>query len=144
MSFLAVGDPERVHPLEDLPLPETGDPAPTLAVDRDQTVLTYGLPDGTTARIRFLRPIQHVMGWPNDEVLIAHPLWNKGLRHYGAFEVENSAWKKTIIARNAVHPRASAAHYERLRHFVLTFHDETFECLAEGYVVEVATGAKPV
>jgi len=36
---------------------------------------------------------------------------------------------------NAVHPRHSDAHFAALRHFVLTFHDATFECVAASYSV---------
>lgn len=34
---------------------------------------------------------------------------------------------------NAVHPRHSSANYDSLRHFIITFHDSTFECVARDF-----------
>jgi hypothetical protein len=33
---------------------------------------------------------------------------------------------------NRVHPSHKPQHFEGLRHFVFTFHDDTFECVARG------------
>lgn len=39
---------------------------------------------------------------------------------------------------NRVHPYRKADRYEALHHFVLAFHDSTFECAAKSF--EVTTG----
>jgi hypothetical protein len=36
---------------------------------------------------------------------------------------------------NRVHPEHNASRFGSLRHFVLTFHDNTFECVADGAVL---------
>jgi hypothetical protein len=41
---------------------------------------------------------------------------------------------------NSVHPRHRPEHFKSYRHFVLAFHDSTFECIAEGYATELASG----
>ncbi len=58
---------------------------------------------------------------------------NYGLGHYGAFEVTNSGWLAAVVDGNTIHPRYSSVKYDRFRHFIVAFHDDTFECLAEGY-----------
>lgn len=50
-----------------------------------------------------------------------HPLAAKGLERYGAYEVERSTW----IRGNE--------ELEQFRHFVFSFHESTFECVAKGY-----------
>lgn len=43
---------------------------------------------------------------------------------------------------NAVHPyHHSGRFHEGKRHFVLAFHDSTFECVAEGYAISVHVGS---
>jgi hypothetical protein len=70
-------------------------------------------------------------GYPNDEALPGHPLYSRGLRNYGIFEVLNSTWRKMLADQNVVsfpNPKPSA---RSSRHFVVTFHDSTLECIAE-------------
>jgi hypothetical protein len=85
-------------------------------------------------------PFCHItrFGYPNDEALEGHPLWDKGLGAYGIYEVLNSSWKAQLAEQNLVcfpnpHPDAGA----RSRHYVFTFHESTFECIAEGLTLTV-------
>ena len=68
-------------------------------------------------------------GYPNDEALPGHPLYLQGLTCYGVFEVLGSSWIRQQTEQNRVSfpntPDDSAS-----RHFVFTFHDSTFECIA--------------
>src|SRR5262249_17748356 len=74
----------------------------------------------------------HYFGPPNDEALSGHPLYRKGLRHYGVCEVKNSSWVRALERMNRVHPSHHPRMFSRYRHFVFTFHDTTFECIAGG------------
>ena len=70
-------------------------------------------------------------GYPNDEALPGHPLYSKGLSYYGLFEVLDSSWIKTLAEQNLVSfPNPGPSRPSR-RHFVVTFHDSTLECIAE-------------
>jgi hypothetical protein len=69
-------------------------------------------------------------GYPNDEALPGHPLYGAGLGPYGVFEVSDSSWKRQIIEQNKRCFPRTPPHYDSLRHFVVTFQDSTFECLA--------------
>ena len=79
-------------------------------------------------------------GAPNDEALNGHALFGSGLQLYRAHEVRNSAWLEEHIAVNAVHPSHDEARWRTLNHFVLTFHDETFEALCRGMSVKTVEG----
>jgi hypothetical protein len=76
----------------------------------------------------------HMFGSPNDEAFDGHPLARRGLEPYGAFEIEHSSWIRQLEQMNSVHPHHSPELFEGLRHYVLSFHDTTFECVAEGFV----------
>ncbi|HET9282702.1 MAG TPA: hypothetical protein VFR24_12140 [Candidatus Angelobacter sp.] len=76
------------------------------------------------------------MGTPNDEVLRGHPLYGKGLVAYKAMLVMNSTWLRDLEKINAVHARYNPESWRRLKHYILPFHDSTFECVASGFKVE--------
>jgi hypothetical protein len=79
-------------------------------------------------------------GGPNDEAIAGHPLHGKGLHGYRAHEVINSAWIEDAIRVNSVHPHHSDAPFRRLHHYVLLFHDEVLEALADGIEARLTEG----
>ena len=81
--------------------------------------------------VEFKRVASVKKGSPNDEVLHGHPLWGSGLEFYRAHEVRNSPWIKELTDVNRVHGGFDESRWNRVRHFVLTFHDETVECVAQ-------------
>ena len=82
----------------------------------------------------------HYFGPPNDEAFRGHPLASRGLSPYGAFEVLDSSWIRILAEINSVHPRHSPALFAPLRHFILSFHDTTFECISKSFDVTVIKG----
>jgi hypothetical protein len=72
-------------------------------------------------------------GYPNDEAWVGIPK-TKGLT-YGCYEVLNSAWNEELCELNKHSFPASVP--SRARHFLFLFHESSFECLADGYSVEV-------
>jgi hypothetical protein len=76
-------------------------------------------------------------GGPNDEVLHGHPLHGKGLQAYRAHTVVHSHWIAELQQINSVHSMYNPDHYTSLRHYLLVFHDDMFECLARSAVIEI-------
>ncbi|QDU47118.1 hypothetical protein Mal52_56460 [Symmachiella dynata] len=92
--------------------------------------------DGRAAQAiaEFKYPRNTRFGAPNDEALSGHPLYGRGLQPYDAFEVINSRWLVEELRQNQV----AFPNYEfSCRHFIFTFHDSSFECLAEDLSVTV-------
>lgn len=94
----------------------------------------------TVCVLQFERAGPHYFGSPNDEALHGHPLYVRGLVHYKAFEVRSSSWIRALERMNAVHHRHQSKSFDDRRHFILTFHDSTFECVATGYTFEIRHG----
>ncbi len=135
---------------------DTGAPLPYLLQNDYQTFLTFFVRnidpawDGSCVSVRdpdsnlseklavveFERCACTKMGTPNDEVLHGHPLNGKGLEGYQAMSVENSSWLKELEAINSVHSCYRAEAWRDLNHYILPFHDCTFECVARGFKVE--------
>jgi len=148
---------EEVVRLEDFPQSSPGSPAPVVFATEHGLILGYYLhvsspdtPDDfdpeelITAVIRFEHPTIHLFGPPNDEVLHGHRLARKGLESYGAFEIINSEWIRQLERANSVHKAHDRDRFMLgKRHFVITFHDSTFECVAKGYSSELSNSELP-
>jgi hypothetical protein len=152
----AKGEPYAV-PIEFPVTWDTGAPLPYLLQNDYRTFLTFFVHDvdpdwdGSYVAVRhpssdlseklavveFDRCACTKMGTPNDEVLHGHPLNGKGLRGYIAMSVENSAWVKELQKINSVHSGYRAGAWRGQKHYILPFHDCTFECVAEGFKIEV-------
>ena len=125
----------KVVELTGIPKIDVGAPIPTVVGNEYRLSLLYHLPnphpdwDGTNPRvvgpdseepiacIRFGGLGNHRLGEPDENALFTHPLYELGLRHYGAFEI--------------IHPRRKGPS----RHLFLTFHDSSFEVEACDYTV---------
>jgi len=154
-EVLGFDQPRRIH---SAPLPSPGSPCPALFADDLTLRLAYyvevdllvepwksmgaQVADGQDvgelcALISFARPLAHLFGPPNDEAFRGHPLASKGLEPYSTSEVENSSWLSAIERMNSVHPLHRADAFRELKHFIFCFHDNTFECIAAGFSVEL-------
>lgn len=116
-------------------------PLPELRVSDGETILTYATHwdcDTPYAEIAFSGVLVAQLGYPNDEALRGHPLYPYGLRWYTFQEVLASPWIAEIRSRNEV-PFPKVAYAGDARHFVYTFHDETFEGIADSFELRPLT-----
>lgn len=117
-----IDEKDRVVPLP-VPDPDVENPLPIVLAKDGTVVLSYvAFVAGKDAHIiaTFHVAFGHTFGAPDRRGLAAHPLAARGLKPDGAFEVKDSSW-----ARDAFGGKG--------RHYVFTFRDATFECVAEGY-----------
>jgi hypothetical protein len=120
---------------------------PVVLATEDETTIAYWTADDPERRVALatFRPAYDVyFGGPNDEAFHGHPLFDAGLEHYTFAEVKNSPWVAARERRNRVHPRHDPARFASRRHFVLPFHDSTFECIAEDVEAGYAEAVDPV
>jgi hypothetical protein len=114
---------------------DVGAPEPILVQTEDVAALLFhSAPDRKTIRrtvlVVFDRCTVSRFGYPNDEALASHPLYSRGLGHYGCYEVIGSSWRSQLETQDRVMFPASHGLFTG-RHFVITFHDSTFECIAD-------------
>lgn len=93
----------------------------------DNDVASEDLP---AQAIGFTDCLSFRFGFPNDEALAGHPLFDAGLDGYGAYKVLASAWLEELRSIEASHEQAPEVPFERHRHYVLVFHDSTLEAIA--------------
>ena len=136
---------ESVVPIQAIDLgvrPHSGVPRPVLLQSESACYLLFegsakeSRDSNVVAIVRFQSCRISRFGYPNDEALPGHPLYKFGLRHYDVYEVSNSPWEHELRAQN----RAIFPSFEmpKRRHFVITFHDSTFECIAASAVAELS------
>ncbi len=145
----------------DFPLQwDVGVPLPYLLQNDYKTFLTFYLRDddpnwdGTSVRVvdpsdssqsdlayvEFKMCISTRMGSPNDEVFHGHPLAEHGQEAYTAQIVVNSPWIIELEHMNSAHHNYNPGSWNELNHYILWFHDSTFECVAENYTVNTFRG----
>jgi hypothetical protein len=77
------------------------------------------------------------LGSPNDEVFGGHPLYRKDLEPYTPMQIINSNWIKEIQGINSIHSNYNPENWKNTKHFFFGFHDDTFECIADSFKVEL-------
>ncbi|OGZ11887.1 MAG: hypothetical protein A2942_01845 [Candidatus Lloydbacteria bacterium RIFCSPLOWO2_01_FULL_50_20] len=150
-----IGEDDDLIQLTQIPQPDPLRPYPSIFTDGDRLFLAYYLAGeagsenpvpisgidavASAALFSFNYTRMHMFGLPNDESLDQHPLSSRGLRGHGAFEVKNSSWVRRLEKTNKNYRQHAPERYDSLRHFIFTFHDNTFECLAEDYTLSIET-----
>jgi hypothetical protein len=156
----SVDERDEVVEIQHVPQSSIGAPLPLVVADERRLFLAYIVEaidpewDGRTVRVvgadtagevialvQFARARAHFFGPPNDEAFAGHPLAERGLHPYGAFEVRHSSWIRRLEHMNSVHPHHTPAADAQLRHFVFAFHDSTFECVASEFSFDIREGS---
>jgi hypothetical protein len=141
-----VDNRDKVLPMTDIPQSSIGAPIPVILADEHTTVVAYYTQEDENDLDRDIEPIaiitfkscrSSLFGPPNDEAFSGHPLYSRGLKPYSSFIIENSSWLRKYIEMNSVHPYHTPELFKDNKHFILSFHDSTFECIAESYNFEV-------
>lgn len=152
---------DKVIELTNIPQSSVGAPLPIVIADEHHVIIAFILQntpeswDGTTIRVvginsekesiaivKFEHCSSHMFGPPNDEAFSGHPLASRGLEPYSYFEIQNSSWIRKLEKMNSIHPHHNKERYmEKKKHYIFSFHDSTFECIAHGYNLEVINGS---
>jgi hypothetical protein len=117
--------------LAELPRPTAGAGEPRLLANEDTLHVAYYVygRDDAVALVVFSGLEAHYFGPPHVDAVDRHPLHSRGVDIYGTFEVHDSSWIREL-------QQISGRRVEG-RHFILTFHDITFECIARGFTTSM-------
>src|SRR5215831_2665914 len=146
----------------DPPPMEPGNPAPAVFSDAEGLYVAYwarnpefpGWNSGAgsdhpgfrqqVALLNFRTTSLFRFGYPNEEAISGHPLHKYGLTWYGFHIVENSPLIAELASQNKVHPMNNPSHWQKLRHWIITFHDETLEVVGrEASVLPLVEDSSP-
>jgi hypothetical protein len=152
MAIYTVDERDKVRPLEGLPKSSPGAPCPVVISDESRLFVAYYVhrvePGWDDTSVRIVGPdtkgervavvtfasyyayYAYMFGPPNDEAFHGHPLASRGLGPYRGYVVEESSWVRRLERLNSVHSNHSPEAFKTLVHYVLAFHDSTFECVS--------------
>jgi hypothetical protein len=118
---------------------DCGSPDPIIVSNGNELLVSYlidtnNLEDiSLRCSILFESYLNYSFGSPNDETIQGHPYYKLGLQPYAFFELKNSGWIEKLKDIDKVHPYYNENKWEDYKHFILTFHDNIFECVAKGF-----------
>lgn len=131
--------------IEGLFLMDYGAPSPTIiSNDRDLFVAFYvdkeatsempqqrnSISDTGVISIKFKWCQKYTFGSPSNETLHGHPYYKLGLRSCAFYELKDSDLIKSLQEIEKSHDYYSLDGWEKYKHYILTFHDNMFECVA--------------
>ena len=86
--------------------------------------------------LEFNQFVSYKFGMPNNETIQGHPYYQLGLKPYSFYQLKGSDWLEELAQIDSVHPYSKAEKWKELKHYILTFHDNMFECIAMSFEIE--------
>lgn len=136
--------------IKELPDMDTGAPSPVIISNDFNLYLTfyknmdYGVElhqrdniyDVGVVFLEFHGFIKYSFGMPNDETIQGHPYSRLGMMSYSFYELKESDLIRELQGIDKIHPYYNSERWDKYKHYILTFHDNMFECIAEGYTIK--------
>lgn len=89
--------------------------------------------------LKFNLFLKYKFGMPNNEIIIGHPYSKLGLQPYSFYQLEGSDWIKELMKIDSVHPDYNKEKWASYKHYIFTFHDNMFECIAKDFEISEST-----
>lgn len=146
----SVDEKDEVIELKEIPQSLVGAPMPIVLSDEHISMIAYYAqdedigPGGTGETIivvSFTRCLAIMFIPPTEETFSGHPLASRGLKPYSAYLIKDSSWIRRLEKRNAAQSQQPPKLLEDHNHYVLSFQDSTFECIAGNYEFEIINGS---
>lgn len=146
---------DKIVELDNVPQSCPAAPCPMIIADEHQLWLAYYLRDnnpdwdGSTCRlvdenseepcavVHFRGLKNHIFGQPDEMRTHLHPLGKRGLNAYMSVEVIHSSWIRELANFHKKVPGHWPHTYDKARHFIFTFHDSSFECIADSFDITI-------
>jgi hypothetical protein len=113
---------------------DCGAPSPIILSDDNELFLAFYTNDNHIVQ-KFENCMKYTFGMPNDEALDGHPYYKIGLESYAFYELKESDWLASLQEMSKVHQHYDAERWKHFKHYILTFHDNMFECIAKSFEI---------
>jgi hypothetical protein len=85
--------------------------------------------------LKFYSFLKYSFGVPSNETIQGHPYFKLGLNSFSFYELKNSDLIRSLQNIDKIHPYYNAEDWKDYKHFILTFHDNMFECVAKSFEI---------
>jgi hypothetical protein len=72
---------------------------------------------------------------PGNETIDGHPYYKLGMQSCSFYELRNSDFIKSLQDIDKVHPEYNPESWKAYKHYIITFHDNMFECIAKDFEI---------
>jgi hypothetical protein len=129
---------------------DCGAPSPTIISDDNELILTFYSDQEATSPVpqernvvydrgvivlKFYAYQTYSFGLTGNETIHGHPYSKLGMRSYSFYEMRDSDLIKSLQEIQKVHPFYNAESWKTCKHYILTFHDNMFECIADYFEI---------
>jgi hypothetical protein len=114
-----------------------GAPEPIVIADCGVLTLSFYIESDNekTITLIFRRYSYFRLGVPGNETLSGHPYSIIGLKSHSFYELKHSDLIENLKKISSIHPKYDANVWLNDRHYILTFHDNMFECIAQEFEI---------
>lgn len=127
-----------------------GAPSPTILSNDNELFITFYKDKESTSVIpqerntiydtgilalKFKRYLKYTFGIPGNETIHGHPYSKLGMQSCSFYELTNSDLIQSLKDIEKVHAYYDPKNWEMYKHYILTFHDNMFECIAQGFEI---------
>ncbi len=77
--------------------------------------------------------LKYNFGIPNNESLYNHPYGKLGVESYSFYELKKSPLLEEMESIEKLHPYYNKSNWLGYKHYIITFHDSMFECIAKDF-----------
>ncbi|MGE8430272.1 MAG: hypothetical protein ACN6O7_20500 [Sphingobacterium sp.] len=85
--------------------------------------------------LKFKMCIKYTFGMPGNETLHGHPYGKLGMESCSFYELRDSDFIKSQQEIEKVHSYYNEERWKTYKHYILTFHDNMFECIAQDFEI---------
>lgn len=85
--------------------------------------------------LKFKQYLKYTFGLPNEETIHGHPYSKLGMQPCSFYELKNSDLIKALQDIEKIHPQYNSKKWEVYKHYIITFHDNMFECIAQDFEI---------
>lgn len=136
--------------IKDLFEMDSGSPSPTILSNDNELFIAFyadqkrALSDPTERNIiydtgifalKFKRYLKYLFGLPGNETLNGHPYQKLGIKSFSFYELRDSDLIKELQNIDKVHPYYDSGKWKTYKHYIITFHDNMFECVAQSFEI---------
>ena len=89
--------------------------------------------------LKFKSFLKYTFGMPGNETIQGHPYAKLGMRSYSFYELKDSDLIKSLQDIDRFHPYYDGRKWKKYKHYIITFHDNMFECIAQDFSLEKKT-----
>ncbi len=85
--------------------------------------------------LKFKKYLKYIFGLPGNETIQGHPYSKLGMKSFSFYELKNSNLIKDLQEIEKIHSYYNPEKWLNYKHYILTFHDNMFECIAEDFEI---------